>query len=150
MTYKEKIEAELERLKYAFNQDADIASTEDAVGEKIAQAKYELCCALLDFSNSLPEAPVSEELEKEMDNYLASVFNEKMDGGKPRFTTWFMALRKTAIHFTNWQKEQMMKDAVEAKVYNKVYPTEFEIETNTFMQKLKHGDNVKLIIIKEE
>lgn len=52
------------------------------------------------------EYPVSKDLDKEMDNYLASVFSEEMDGGKPRFTTWFRALRKTAIHFANWQKDK--------------------------------------------
>ena len=58
---------------------------------------------------TMDEVPVSEDLDKEMDNYLASVFNERMDGGEPRFTTWFKALQKTAIHFANWQKEQIMK-----------------------------------------
>ena len=56
------------------------------------------------------EEPVSEELNIEMDNYLASVFSKDMDGGEPRFTTWFKALRKTAIHFANWQKEQFEKN----------------------------------------
>lgn len=56
------------------------------------------------------EEHVSDDLNTEMDNYLASVFNEDMDGGEPRFTTWFRALRKTAIHFANWQKEQFEKN----------------------------------------
>ena len=56
------------------------------------------------------EEPVSEELNKEMDNYLASVFTKDMDGGEPRFTTWFKALCKTARHFANWQKEQFEKN----------------------------------------
>ena len=37
-----------------------------------------------------------------------------------------------------------------AQYIDKAYPTEFEIQTNTFMQKLKHGDNVKMILIKED
>ena len=56
------------------------------------------------------DEPVSEDLNIEMDNYLASVFSKDMDGGEPRFTTWFNALCKTARHFANWQKEQFEKN----------------------------------------
>ena len=59
---------------------------------------------------ALQEEPVSEDLNTEMDNYLASVFSKDMDGGEPRFTTWFKALLKTARHFANWQKEQFEKN----------------------------------------
>ena len=59
---------------------------------------------------ALQEEPVSEDLNIEMDNYLASVFSKDMDGGEPRFTTWFKALLKTARHFANWQKEQFEKN----------------------------------------
>ena len=61
--------------------------------------------------NSLTQEPVSEDLEKEMDNYLPTVFSKDMDGGEPRFTTWFKALRKTAIYFAKWQKENLWKPA---------------------------------------
>ena len=59
---------------------------------------------------ALQEEPVSDDLNIEMDNYLASVFSKDMDGGEPRFTTWFKALVKTARHFANWQKEQFEKN----------------------------------------
>lgn len=104
------------------------------------------------------QEPVSEELEEEISR---CIIDEDMN------------FESCARHFANWQKEkdvklifnakddgyrlglatmkrQMMEDAVDAKVCNKAYPTNFEIETNTFIQKLNHGDNVKLIIIKED
>ena len=74
------------------------------------EGAYHILSNLDYYIDSLQEEPVSEELDKEMDNYLASIFSEDGYGGsEPRFTTWFMALRKTAIHFANWQKEQMTK-----------------------------------------
>lgn len=93
------------------------------------------------------EEPVSEDLEEELDRYLPSVFNKDMDGGNPRFTTWFKALRKTALHFAIWQKQQIMKDAVDAFIYKggirlKEWPLPEKCG--------KHLDPVKVIIIKKD
>lgn len=95
----------------------------------------------------LVEEPVSEDLEEELDRYLPSVFSKDMDGGNPRFTTWFKALRKTALHFTIWQKQQIMKDAVDAFIYKggirlKEWPLPEKCG--------EHLDSVKVIIIKED
>lgn len=92
--------------------------------------------------------PVSEELEEAIGQSF--IYHENRGDDFRSDKQIETAYRYGFETGANWQKEQMMKDAVEAKVYNKAYPTEFEIETNTFMQKLKHGDNVKLIIIKED
>lgn len=62
----------------------------------------------------------------------------------------YFAIKAAFDAGANWQKEHMMAKSVDAKVCNKAYPTKFEIETNTFIQKLNHGDNVKLIIINED
>lgn len=45
-------------------------------------------------------------------------------------------------------KEEMMKEAVEGEIINAGYPT--KIELNTFYSKFEHGQEVKLIIIKED
>ena len=95
----------------------------------------------------LVEEPVSEDLEDELDRYLPSVFSKDMDGDNPRFTTWFKALRKTALHFADWQMQQMMKDAVDAFIYKggirlKEWPLPEKCG--------EHLDSVKVIIIKED
>ena len=66
MTNKEKLEAiraEIERLMYAYNQEADIASAEDSIGEKVAVGKYDVCKHLLSLIDSQPEEPVSDDFE---------------------------------------------------------------------------------------
>lgn len=112
------------------------------------------CQHLLLMLDSSQEEPVSEELDKEMDNYLSTVFSKDMDGGKPRFTTWFRALRKTAIHFANWHKEQMMKDATEAYIRRNRYTKQNVLNgfsvTCDAIQKFNDGDKVKVIVIKED
>lgn len=80
-----------------------------------------LYCDEVCLVDSLQEEPVSDNLEKEMDNYLPTVFSKDMDGGEPRFTTWFKALRKTAIYFAKWQKEQLMVKAKEYAIDGYLY-----------------------------
>lgn len=101
---------------------------------------------------------MEEELEKEIQRY-----NEEQ-GGDCRYV-------QTARHFARWMREQMMKElsekiaaayqlglsdkekqmmkeAVEGEIINAGYPT--KIELNTFYSKFEHGQEVKLIIIKED
>lgn len=86
------------------------------------------------------------DLRKEMDNYLPTVFSKDMDGGEPRFITWFKALRKTAIHFANWQKEQMT-NAIDVEVKKLIHDNNlcgFEASSvNDLVAELK-CDNLQL------
>lgn len=122
--------------------------------EEVCDSWYVTDQGTLDFEFEdnweLVEEPVSEDLEKEMDNYLPTVFSKDVDGGEPRFTTWFKALRKTAIYFAKWQKQQMMKDAIETDILGDGtgwlsfgYLPECEYD-------FKEKEKVKLIIIKED
>ena len=99
-----------------------------------------------DCEYSRKEESESEDLEKELDRYLPSVFNKDMDGGNPKFTTWFKALRKTALHFADWQKQQMMKDTIEGQI------TLNEMGDPCVMlpSRFNAGDEVKLIVLKED
>ena len=63
-------------------------------------------------------------------------------------TTALRCWKGGVIHGASWQKEQMMKEAVEGEIINAGYPT--KIELNTFYSKFEHGQEVKLIIIKED
>ena len=59
---------------------------------------------------TLQEEPVSEELEQAVDNYLANYFGgEKEKQDRP-------FLKKMAIHFAKWQKEQLMANTADATI----------------------------------
>lgn len=65
---KDALVAKIEKLMYAANLEADIASTGDCFDENIAEAKYQLYKYILDIINSLEVKEV--DLEKEIDeNY---------------------------------------------------------------------------------
>lgn len=64
-----------------------------------------------------------------------------------------IVIEDTAKHFAQWQKEQMMKDAVNARIIaigqNAVVKEENEDDFRKCLSKFQDGDNVKVIIIKE-
>lgn len=85
---------------------------------------------------------VNGELDEEINRYIEQHTSE--------FSGYFFNLRRIAWHFANWQKEQMIKDAVKVSVNGNDdgwltlgYLPECECE-------LRKGDEVKVIIIKEE
>lgn len=101
---------------------------------------------LKDFIDSHPEEPASEDLEEEFNRFLD-------EEGVPRMwhsdeqMEWGMDI---ARHFAEWQKQQMMKDAVVTEV---MYPASsstlqirYRLPKDTT---LKYGDNIKIIIVKE-
>jgi hypothetical protein len=118
----------------------------------------EMANDLLAFMNSLPNEPVSEDLEQAIDKYLATYF-----GGEIEKQEWpFM--KKMAIHFAEWQKQkdanlifnakedgyrlglatmkqQMMKEAVKVKITNSCI---ISLPSDCYF---KVGD--KVLIIKE-
>lgn len=110
---------------------------------------------ILKFSNvertvkNWKEEPASEELEKEIVRYIG--YPQEID--EDVSTTM---IRKAARHFANWQREQMMKDAVEVEVKDgtpdKPYQSPvLEIQKMMRMKGVCNiGDKVKLIIIKED
>lgn len=94
--------------------------------------------------DSMQEGPVSEDLEEEIQKHLKECLNVKFP------TTDIESIKKdveyTARHFANWQKKQMMKDAVEVQVNPLLGETFVGCKVNGY----KVGDKVKLIIIKED
>lgn len=107
----------------------------------------------------LQEQPVCEGLEEEIERYLHSIglgYGGWADGlGDDD-------LRELARHFTQWQKEKMLKEAVEKK--GVVWDDEFvKFDDGTFLDFRdptlginpafvlpKNGEKVKVIVIKEE
>ena len=111
------------------------------------EGAYNILCNLDAYIDSLQEEPVSEDLkefeveyiEREKDN-IVCVYDRHaglVDGAK-------------------WQKQQMMKDAIEAEIINwasvftSIKVIEPERAEAMIKEKFDIGDKVKLIIVKED
>ncbi len=136
MTDKEKIRAEIERLK-----------------ESGCASPIVICDTLLAFIDSMQEEPVSDNLEAEIEDYMNRNFSEGSDGclisdnNKVLGGVTYLDISYIARHFTNWQKHQIMKDAIDAFIYKggirlKEWPLPEKCG--------KHLNPVKVIIIKED
>jgi hypothetical protein len=97
--------------------------------------------------------PVNEDLEQAIDTYLATYF-----GGEKEKQDWPF-LKKMAIHFAAWQKQQLMAKAIDGVVHHhvncKVVSVYYNDPDNVPMayyipsEGLSAGDKVKIITIKE-
>ena len=97
---------------------------------------------ILRYIDSFQEEPVSEDLEKEYHHFLQEEwFN------KPGKRTLSEQMFYTAQYFSQWQKEKMMSKAVDAipcSILGK------EIIYTDLPKEIEVGDEVKVVIIKEE
>ena len=116
MTQKEKIKAEIERLQKCYKNDIQALEKECYTNNVCAkyltlnaQTKIDVCRQILSFINSLQAEPVSEDLEKEIDKYVNTPENQ----GNPELKE---ELSECALYFANWQKDKLLKDAVDANV----------------------------------
>ena len=103
--------------------------------------------SLLQFIESIPE-PASEDLEEEMIKWHKQHFNNKRDWHK---TSGEYLTRKSQLeiarHFAEWQKQQMMEDAVQAWVntYESVtnpYDNEVSFITNLSPSKFRNKGRI--------
>ena len=96
------------------------------------------------------ENPVSEDLNEEIVSWL--------DEGLPNEEELIEHIKETARHFADWQKQQIMKETIDAEILempddgNTFFEhTHLEIcVENLSKEKYMNGDKVKLIIIKED
>lgn len=135
----EKIRAEIERLKHT-----DIPHTDEWWdGADYVRRRMKEVLSDLEKSEkpTLQEQPVCEDVEEAAKAYADDINSNECLYTYTDFTDAFKAGAK-------WQKEQMLKEAVEGEIINAGYPT--KIELNTFYSKFEHGQKVKLIIIKED
>ena len=125
MTDKEKLEAiraEIHRLVDVRGYDREMAND------------------LFAFMDSLPNEPVSEDLEEEIDNYIKRNGYDGLDS--------IEEVKYIAQYFTKWQKEQMMAKAVDGKVIANGMGNPIL----HLWDKGRHliGKKVKVIVIKED
>ena len=131
MTDKEKIRADVSKLIIPESECNGMS-----LMGKGRQYAYREVLGIID---STSEEPVSEDLEEEIGRYF------KENGNK-----W--AYIDVARHFANWQKQQMMKDAVPATVLTNQYGNKYIRSWSGLREynKFKNGDEVKVYLIKED
>ena len=124
------IKAEVERLQNELIQEKEKGYCSDIDDACILELQN-----VLTFIDSLEEEPVSDDFEKEVRKY-APIYYKDND------------ISKFARHFANWQKKQMMKDAIELPLYldGDFLTVDYDFTESGY----KVGDKVKMIIIKEE
>lgn len=86
-----------------------------------------------------PEKPMN--LEEEVKRYYSDNF-AYISSDQPTLSI----LTNIARHFAEWQKEQLMKEAVEGE-YD-FYPAAVYLDVP--IPKMNHGDKVRIIIVKED
>ena len=141
---------------------------------------YNTFTDILSFINTLEvkeeeEEPVSEGLDMEIDYYLRELQSFKSEHGIDCYTVSIEDMNEICRHFANWQKEQdqsiielaedhamfagmekmkeqMMKDAIPANILTNQHGNKYIQSWSRLKQydKYKNGDEVKLIIIKQE
>lgn len=158
MTDKEKIRAEIERRRNIVNNSA--LQMKDVDKRNHYSEMVEEYDDILRFINSLPEEPVSEDLEKAAEQDVCEVVNCGSAIGIPNdhVPSWVQdAMVSEFIYGALWQKKQMMKNAKDGvitfdyygdndKIYGCIAHDSFSLEELG----LKDGDKVKMIIIKED
>lgn len=131
----EKIKAEIKRL---------MKETDDSqfgIGGRC------MCRIILDFIDSLSEEKPSDELEEAAENCVWNSIDSNDPTLVPKFIPLLLSLFISGAY---WQKEQIMKDAVEGEV---IYDLGgfFRIKSEAIDgAKYKVGSWVKLIIVKED
>jgi len=93
------------------------------------------------------EEPVNEDLEKAVDEYLSTYFGNEQEKQNWPF------LKKMAIHFANWQKQQLIAKAVDGFVIEDIEEGNGDFLLSAeYLSKdmgLKDRQKVKVIVIKE-
>jgi hypothetical protein len=109
---------------------------------------YKSCAdGLLRELEDMQEEPVSEDLEQAIDTYLATYW-----GSEKEKQDWSF-LKKMAIYFANWQKQQIIAKAVDGFVIEDIEEGNGDFLLSAeYLSKdmgLKDRQKVKVIVIKE-
>lgn len=121
------------------------------------QQEYETLTDLEDFIDSFPKEPANEDLEEEIERCWKEMFPIGWSD-YTLLTLTYEQHKAFANHFAEWQKLQMMKDAVEGEVIYQIgssiiAPTDIKYKVmsdRVYISNVKLGDKVKIIIVKED
>lgn len=171
----QKIKQWIGNQRNEYNKIYEITHSDD-LESHIAYANKSLLDRLLQFIDSLPEEPASEDLEEELTKYIESKFTidkEQLDrfGIKPEDYTFSLDkedMLNFAQHFAEWQRKKdqetielaedhaMLAGMMKEREEMMKSAVEVEVEGGSFIRglgykgELKKGDKVKIIIIKPE
>ena len=142
MSDKQKIKAKIEKLKSEYNKESYFRTVRgDTAREVLGE--------LLSFIDSIPEDAGCNGLDEEIVNWC--------NHGDLGFDFDYEAIRNTAHHFANWQKQQMMKDALDCSIIMHPNDRFANYSVSAYVPPLhpastyiSNGEKVKIIIIKEE
>ena len=100
------------------------------------------------FQQEQLEEPVKDKLDKELDRFIASGKSVTIDD-YGTYKVSYHDFKKVARHFAEWQKEQMLKGAVEGFIFQPAdyYPKELIAH---YAGELGMGDKVRIIILPKE
>lgn len=115
MTDKELIKQEIERKQKGVVGAYESEDTEHG---------YKQCCKeILNFINSLPEEPISDDLEKEIDNYIKDNFFGSKSmvflSNRTKGELDSIDVVNIARHFAEWQKQKMIEKVTEWMAKNR-------------------------------
>lgn len=142
MTDKQKIKAEIERLK----EENSIGLSEYEAG--FCNGVGETCEQLLSFINCLPEESANSNFREELGNWYHVLTCDDFSMEKAAAT-----IKRTALHFCEWKKLQLMKDAVDGRVDRIIKRSWVNIDQGDLeicLREFDKGEKVKVIIIKED
>jgi hypothetical protein len=152
MTDKEKLNAIKENILARYKSNTE--SEKNASGGRFYAAKADEDREILSFMDSLPDEHADEDLEKASEEYAyinwqSDEYHDGASAGLP-----FDAIGHTQKCFkdgANWQKQQIMKEAVEAHIIMTHVTQESVVPTLSAVifdeRKYHEGDKVKVIII---
>ena len=102
------------------------------------------CQHLLLMLDSMQEDPVSEDLEEACEQLSEDARKHKAETSSPFFSQ--TDYKQGVIDGAKWQKEKMMTKVIDGTAR----PDDSEIWCNLASSNLKDGDEVKVIVIKED
>lgn len=136
-----KIKAEIERLK----NEHPVSKYDESYDAGVDAGYFNCCCELLSFLSTLESG---KPVPKNLDEYAQSVEDYHDVGDESGYLcTRFGDIKDAVIAGAKWQKEQMMKEAVDATVHLEPGSTPV-IEIGVGRFGLKVRDKVKVIIVK--
>ena len=135
MTDKEKLNMLLEAIDYSFWNPTEKDYNRELTYPVIDKVKF--------VKRMLQEEPTSKDLEE------AAKENARYERGDSVETLYDLNRAAGFIDGANWKEEQIMKEAIDAKigsfVNGTIYDADFNIDSN-----LRPDDKVKVIIIKSK
>lgn len=140
MTVKDIFKAELDRLK----DETSIGLSEWENG--VEHGRMEVINALYKALDSMQEEPVNDDLEDEITRYCNPMLGRICDAWNKQQPVE-LNLGVVARHFADWQKQQMLKDAVDAEISFRFHRLSIDLKDNG-IEGFECGDKVKIIIIK--